>query len=108
MKLERKLLNIVVSHHLIILRHKLLHLSRLMHSIKKRSSYSIIAAWCLYDWAAASFSIIVTTFIFSTYFTTKIAANPISGTYQWANATSLAGLIIAFTGPVFGAVADYG
>lgn len=67
-----------------------------------------IAAWCLYDWACSSFSIIVTTFIFATYFTTKIAANEIIGTYQWANATSLAGILIALMSPLFGAIADHG
>ena len=67
-----------------------------------------IVAWCLYDWAAASFSIIVTTFIFATYFTTKIAENEIIGTYQWANAASIAGVIIALTSPLFGAIADHG
>ena len=64
-------------------------------------------AWCLYDGAAASFSIIVITFIFATYFTTKIAQNQIVGTYQWASAASLAGLIIALASPFFGAIADY-
>ena len=68
----------------------------------------IIGAWCLYDWASASFSIIVTTFIFATYFTTKVAENTIVGTYQWANATALAGIIIALTSPFFGAIADHG
>lgn len=67
-----------------------------------------IAAWCLYDSAAAAFSIIVTTFIFATYFTTHIAENEIIGTYQWANATSLAGIIMALTSPLFGAIADHG
>lgn len=67
-----------------------------------------ILAWCLYDSACASFPVIITTFIFATYFTTKVAANPILGTYQWANATSLAGIIIAILGPLIGAIADYG
>lgn len=67
-----------------------------------------IVAWCLYDWAAASFSIIVITFIFATYFTTKIAENQIVGTYQWANATSIAGGVIALTSPLFGSIADHG
>jgi len=74
--------------------------------LRQRESVTAIAAWCLYDWACASFSIIVMTFIFATYFTTKIAENEIIGTYQWANATSLAGIIIALTGPLFGAIAD--
>lgn len=67
-----------------------------------------IIAWCLYDWACSSFSIIVTTFVFSTYFTTKIAENEIVGTSQWANATSLAGILIAFGSPIVGAIADHG
>ena len=73
-----------------------------------KSNKTMLAAWCLYDWAAASFSIIVTTFIFATYFTTQVAENQILGTYQWANAASLAGLIIALSSPLFGAIADYG
>ncbi len=76
--------------------------------MEKHKSVIAIAAWCLYDWACASFSIIVTTFIFATYFTTKIAENDIQGTYQWANATSIAGIIIALSSPIFGAIADHG
>lgn len=67
-----------------------------------------VLAWCIYDWAAASFSIIVVTFIFATYFTTKVAENEILGTFQWANATSLAGVIIALASPLVGAIADHG
>lgn len=67
-----------------------------------------LAAWCSYDWACAGFPSIVTTFIFATYFTTTVAQNEILGTYQWANATSLAGIIIALTSPLFGAIADHG
>lgn len=67
-----------------------------------------IFAWCLYDWAFASFSVIVITFIFSTYFTTKVAENEIVGTFQWANATALAGIVIAIISPFFGSIADHG
>lgn len=74
----------------------------------KNKSVAALFVWCLYDWAAASFSIIVTTFIFATYFTTSIAENKIIGTYQWANAVSLAGIIIAVSSPLFGAIADHG
>ncbi len=76
--------------------------------MNKRKSIIAIASWCLYDWACASFSIIVMTFIFATYFTTKIAENEIVGTYQWANTFSLAGIIIALTSPIVGAIADHG
>lgn len=74
-----------------------------MSSIKKKT----IIAWCMYDWASAAFPIIVTTFIIATYFTAKVAANEIEGTYQWAMATGIAGMIIAFASPVFGAIADH-
>lgn len=80
-------------------------MNRIAASIK---SYLPISAWCLYDFACASFSVIVMTFIFATYFTTKVAENNIIGTYQWANATSMAGVIIAFSSPLFGAIADHG
>jgi len=76
--------------------------------LKQGKSGKAIAAWCLYDWACASYSIIVMTFIFATYFTTKVAQNEIIGTYQWANATSIAGIIIAVSSPLFGAIADHG
>lgn len=72
-----------------------------------KKSLPVLAAWCLYDWGCAAFPVIVTTFIFSTYFTTKVAANEISGTYLWANAMALAGVVIAFASPVFGAIADH-
>ncbi len=75
--------------------------------MKERKAILPIAAWCAYDSGCASFSIIVTTFIFSTYFTTSVAKNSIIGTYQWANAAALAGLIIAITAPLFGAISDY-
>lgn len=73
-----------------------------------RGSLASLGAWCLYDWAAGAFSIIITTFIFATYFTSKVAENEIIGTFQWANATSLAGIIIALTSPLFGSIADHG
>ncbi len=72
-----------------------------------RRSIAAVTAWCLYDWACSSFSVIVTTFIFATYFTTRVSENEIVGTFQWANATSLAGIMIALTSPFFGAIADY-
>lgn len=64
-------------------------------------------SWCIYDWAQAAFPIIVTTFVFATYFTTHIANNEITGTSQWANATALIGITIAILSPIFGAISDH-
>lgn len=74
----------------------------------KRERITEIGAWCLYDWGIAPFSIMVITFIFAAYFTKAVAINEVVGTYQWANATALAGVIIAITSPLFGAIADHG
>lgn len=72
-----------------------------------KNKKAILTAWCFYDWASSAFPIIVTTFIFATYFTTKVAANEIEGTYQWANASALAGIVIALLSPIVGAIADH-
>ena len=75
---------------------------------KARQPLKAIFAWCLYDWGIAAFPVIVTTFVFATYFTNQIAPNPILGTEQWGNAMALAGVIIAVLSPTLGAIADGG
>ncbi len=67
-----------------------------------------VAAWCLYDWANSAFPTIVTTFLFSAYVATAVAGDTLSGTAQWGRAMSLAGLAIAISSPVLGAIADRG
>jgi len=76
--------------------------------LEKKNLLKSIIAWCLYDAGASSFSAIVITFVFATYFTKQVAVNTIAGTYQWANAVSLSGVIIAFLSPIVGAIADRG
>lgn len=72
-------------------------------TVKKRA----IVAWCIYDWGISSFSAVITTFVFATYFTKVVAVNKIAGTIQWGHAIALAGLIIALCSPLFGAIADH-
>ena len=67
-----------------------------------------VIAWCLYDWANSAFPAIVQTFVFATYFTSAVAATPAVGTALWGQANSVAALVIAILGPVFGAIADQG
>jgi UMF1 family MFS transporter len=75
---------------------------------KLSASRAQLLAWAFYDWASSAFPIIVTTFVFATYFTTHVAANEIQGTYQWATATAIAGVMIAILSPIFGSIADHG
>lgn len=63
-------------------------------------------SWCLFDWANNSYPTVVTTFIFAAYFTRAVAETPEQGTFLWGQATGLAGLVVALTGPVLGAIAD--
>ena len=67
-----------------------------------------LAAWCVYDWANSAFPTVIATFVFAAYFTKGVAADPITGTTQWAYAMSLSALAVAASGPFLGAIADHG
>lgn len=75
--------------------------------ITERCSLPGVIGWFFYDWANSAYPSIVITFIFATYFTKNIAANPILGTAQWGDAIAIAGIIIALLSPILGAIADY-
>jgi UMF1 family MFS transporter len=67
-----------------------------------------LLAWWLYDWACAAFNTIVVTFVFAAYFVRAVAANPVSGTAEWAAAQTIAGLVIAVASAPLGTIADRG
>lgn len=66
-----------------------------------------VASWCLYDWANSAFPAVMTTFVFSTYFTQAVAPDPVTGTSLWGQALAVAGFVIAILSPILGSVADY-
>ena len=66
-----------------------------------------VASWCLYDWANSAFPAVITTFVFSTYFTQAVAPDPVTGTALWGQALAVAGFIIAILSPILGSVADH-
>ena len=65
-------------------------------------------AWALYDFANSSFTTLVVTFIYATYFTQAIAENEIIGTELWSRAVTLTAIVVAILSPYVGAVADRG
>jgi len=65
-----------------------------------------VIAFCLYDFANSAFTTIIITFVFATYFSSGIAADPTTGGAQWSFAMAVAGLAIAILSPIFGAIAD--
>ncbi len=65
-----------------------------------------IFAWCLYDWANSSFTTLVITFVYGTYFTKAMVPDVASGTLYWSRAIGVSGLLVALLAPLFGAMAD--
>lgn len=63
-------------------------------------------SWAIYDWANSSFSVVVITFVFATYFSQAIAPDPVTGTAQWAGAITISGIVVILTAPVVGAMTD--
>lgn len=65
-------------------------------------------AWAMYDWANSAYFVMIQTFVFAAYFAQSIAENETVGTALWGNMIGIAGLVIAFTAPFLGAIADEG
>ncbi|MFZ5610464.1 MAG: MFS transporter [Pseudomonadota bacterium] len=63
-------------------------------------------SWALYDWAAQPYFTVVLTFIFGPYFQNKVAPSLEKGQAWWGYGMAVAGLLVALTGPVLGAIAD--
>jgi UMF1 family MFS transporter len=63
-------------------------------------------AWAFFDWATQPYFTLILTFIFGPYFATRLAENAVSGQALWGYLQAVAGLLIAFSSPVFGAIAD--
>ncbi len=73
----------------------------------RRPGFLGLAGWCLYDWANSAFPTVVTTFVFSVYFTQAVAETPIIGAVQWSRGLAVSALIVALTSPFLGAIADH-
>ena len=65
-------------------------------------------SWAFYDFANSSFTTLVITFVYATYFTQVIAPDPITGTALWSRAITITALITAICSPLLGALADRG
>jgi UMF1 family MFS transporter len=65
-------------------------------------------SWALYDFANSPFTTLVVTFVYATYFTQAIAADPIHGTALWSRAVTVTAVVVALLSPFLGAIADRG
>jgi UMF1 family MFS transporter len=67
-----------------------------------------IWSWALFDFANSPFTTLVVTFVYATYFTQAIAADPITGTALWSRAITITAIVVAVFSPLLGALADRG
>jgi len=67
-----------------------------------------VLSWAFYDFGNSAFSSLIVTFVFSTYFTSVIAPDKITGTALWSRGLGISGLIVAILSPFLGALADRG
>ncbi len=63
-------------------------------------------AWSFYDFANSGFSTVVITAVFSAYFVQIVAGDADWATLLWTASLSLSYLVIMFTAPVLGIIAD--
>ena len=73
---------------------------------KQYASRKGVWGWMLFDWASQPFNTLIVTFIFAPYFAGTVVANAVEGQEMWAAAVTVASLVIAFTAPLLGAIAD--
>jgi len=55
----------------------------------------VIWSWAMFDWANSAFTTLVITFIYATYFTTRMAPDEVTGTAWWSRAVSISAVLTA-------------
>ncbi len=65
-------------------------------------------SWVLFEWARNPYVLVITIYIYATYFTRDIVGDPVRGQALWAAIQGYAGLAVAVAAPFLGAMADAG
>ena len=66
-----------------------------------------IISWCLYDFANSFYSTVIIAVVFPVYFVKVIAPSPEIGDLWWGRSISISMIIVAFSSPLLGGIADY-
>jgi MFS transporter, UMF1 family len=72
----------------------------------RKASRLAILGWVLFAWAEQPYFTLIMTFIYAPYFASAVVGDATRGQSIWGFATAAAGIVIALTSPVLGAVAD--
>lgn len=65
-------------------------------------------SWVLFEWGRNPYVLVITVYVYATYFSREIVGDPVRGQALWAAIQGYAGLIVAVTAPLLGAIADAG
>ncbi len=65
-------------------------------------------SWVLFEWGRNPYVLVITIYVYATYFTRDIVGDPVRGQALWAAFQGYAGLAVALIAPFLGAVADAG
>ncbi|MDH4127580.1 MAG: MFS transporter [Spirochaetota bacterium] len=65
-----------------------------------------VFGWAMFDFANSSYTTIIITTIFSTYFVNVVVGEN-TGTFWWGLTLSISYLLVALSSPIVGAIADY-
>ena len=63
-------------------------------------------SWAMFDWANQPFYTLITTFVFSYYFSQIFIGDDVRGPELWGYTQTIAGLSVALFSPVLGSIAD--
>src|SRR5258708_28425625 len=73
---------------------------------RRKTSRLAILGWVLFAWATQPYFTLIMTFIYAPYFASAVVGDATRGQSIWGFAVAAAGIVIAFTSPFLGAVAD--
>jgi MFS transporter, UMF1 family len=65
-------------------------------------------AWVLFEWGRNPYVLVITIYVYATYFSRDIVGDPVRGQTLWAAIQGYAGLAVAVAAPFLGAIADAG
>ncbi len=77
--------------------------------VDERTYKRIINAWVMYDWANSAFATTVMSTVLPIFYSTVIASDMprVAASSKWGYTNTIAMLLIAFSAPVLGALADH-
>ena len=66
------------------------------------------ASWVVFEWGRNPYVLVITIYIYATYFSRDVVGDPVRGQALWAAIQGYAGLAVAVLAPFLGAIADAG